>query len=229
VADAYQAIADQVERRLGELGFQATTRVKTTGTLVDKLRRDSTLKLRSVHDLSGARIVIDGNLNDQDAAKTRVVEEFASCPRPPVVKDRRETPSHGYRAVHVIAFPENMPIEIQIRTALQNIWAQYTESLGDRWGRGLRYGTGPDDPDSPAGEPYVPGLTRAQVVEVWARVSELFYDFEQMELELIAAEKQIGAGTLTAEAMADLRSRGRQNRDAIRTNLGMLGLASTNE
>ena len=89
VADAYQAVLDHVERRLRELGFEATTRVKTTGTLLDKLRRDPTLKLRSIHDLAGARIVIDGTLDDQDAAKARVIDAFASCPRPPVEKDRR--------------------------------------------------------------------------------------------------------------------------------------------
>jgi ppGpp synthetase/RelA/SpoT-type nucleotidyltranferase len=164
VADAYQAVLDQVEQRLGELGFQATTRVKTTGTLLDKLRRDPTLKLRSIHDLAGARIVIDGNLNDQDQAKTDIIEAFVSCPRPPIVKDRRERPSHGYRAVHVIVFPENLPVEIQIRTDLQNGWAQFTEYLGDRWGRGLRYGLGPDEPDALAGGAFAGGLTRVQVI-----------------------------------------------------------------
>ncbi len=187
VADAYQAVLDHVGRRLRELGFEATTRVKTTGTLLDKLRRDPTLKLRSIHDLAGARIVIDGTLDDQDAAKARVIDAFASCPRPPVEKDRRKTPSHGYRAVHVIVFPENMPVEIQIRTNLQNGWAQFTESLGDMWGRRLRYGAGPDDPDAPAGKAVAEGLTRAQVVEIWVSFSELTYDMERLDLDLSAA------------------------------------------
>jgi hypothetical protein len=38
-AGMYQADLDSVEERLRDLGFPATTRVKTTGTLVDKLRR----------------------------------------------------------------------------------------------------------------------------------------------------------------------------------------------
>lgn len=146
-------VLDQVERQLGELGFEAVTRVKTTGTLVDKLRRDKTLKLRSIHDFAGARIVLglDATRLDQDVAAARIAEEFASCAKPSIMKDRRTTPSHGYRAVHVIVFPADIPVEIQIRTKLQDVWAQLNESLGDRWGRGLRYGDGPDQPDALAG------------------------------------------------------------------------------
>jgi ppGpp synthetase/RelA/SpoT-type nucleotidyltranferase len=34
------------------------------------------------------------------------------------VIDRRINPSHGYRAVHIIAKVSGMPIEIQVRTSL---------------------------------------------------------------------------------------------------------------
>jgi Region found in RelA / SpoT proteins len=230
VADAYQAVLDQVELQLGELGFEATTRVKTTGTLLDKLRRDPTLKLRSIHDLAGARIVIDGTLDDQDAAKARVIEAFASCPRPPVEKDRRKTPSHGYRAVHVIVFPENMPVEIQVRTDTQNGWAQFAESLGDMWGRGLRYGTGPDDPDAPAGKPFAEGLTRAQVVDIWVTISDLIYDMERLDLEVSEGRALIAAGTLPGgEVMADIERRVQECHAAVRARLGMLGLSRVSE
>jgi ppGpp synthetase/RelA/SpoT-type nucleotidyltranferase len=66
VAQAYQAILDQVEQKLQNLGYQATTRVKTTSTLVDKLRRTPHLRLNSIHDLAGARIVFDGGRWEQD-------------------------------------------------------------------------------------------------------------------------------------------------------------------
>jgi ppGpp synthetase/RelA/SpoT-type nucleotidyltranferase len=64
-AGMYQAELDSVEERLRDLGFPATTRVKTTGTLVDKLRRTN-LSLASIQDFAGARIVIDGTRYDQD-------------------------------------------------------------------------------------------------------------------------------------------------------------------
>lgn len=50
---------------------------------------------------------------------------------------------HGYVAVHVIVFPGDAPIEIQIRTAWQHEWAELFEKLADLVGRGIRYGEPP--------------------------------------------------------------------------------------
>lgn len=143
VADAWQAVLDQVEVKLQAIGFQATTRVKTTGTLRDKLRRPGAPMLKDIHDLAGARIVVNGDRIEQDEAGARIREAFADCPKPPLVVDRRKNPSFGYRALHIVVFPEKIPVEIQIRTRLQDGWAQIVESLGDSWGRGIRYGSGP--------------------------------------------------------------------------------------
>jgi hypothetical protein len=41
VAGAYQQALEEAEARMVELGYPATTRVKTTGTLVEKLRREA--------------------------------------------------------------------------------------------------------------------------------------------------------------------------------------------
>ena len=43
VVGAYQEVLGRVERRLAGIELRATTRVKTTGTLVDKLRRETTM------------------------------------------------------------------------------------------------------------------------------------------------------------------------------------------
>jgi ppGpp synthetase/RelA/SpoT-type nucleotidyltranferase len=190
VADAYQAELDRVEQALRRVGFQATTRVKTTGTLVDKLRRDTTLKLNMIHDLAGARIVVDGGRLEQDRAVERIVEEFAPYPKASVVKDRRQTPSFGYRAVHVIVFPEGTPVEIQVRTKLQDAWAQIVEKLGDRWGRGLRYGAGPDLPDEPA-DGFEDGVTRAEVVARVSRLADLIDVFEANVQEEAVVREQL--------------------------------------
>jgi hypothetical protein len=40
----------------------------------------------------------------QDYVTGRILEEFSDGSRPPAIKDRRDQPSHGYRAVHVIVF-----------------------------------------------------------------------------------------------------------------------------
>jgi ppGpp synthetase/RelA/SpoT-type nucleotidyltranferase len=230
VVVAYQAVLNEVERRLRELGFEATIRVKTIGTLTDKLRRDPTLKLRSIHDVAGARIVIDGRLDDQDDAKSRVIDAFASCPREPVIKDRRRSPSYGYRAVHVIVFPENLPVEIQIRTKHQDQWAQVVESLGDRWGRGLRYGAGPDDPDALAGEPFAEGLTRAQVVETWLGISDTMYETQLLAVEIAGLHQRIHEDPGSAkDLMAVVDNRLKETDAALTRYMGMLGVSIVSE
>jgi hypothetical protein len=110
--------------------------------------------------------------------------------------------------VHVIVFPEDIPVEIQIRTRPQNQWAQATESLGDAWGRGLRYADGPDEPDSLAGSPFAPSLTRAQVVEKWTHMSDLIADTEQLEIEVGEVRRLSDSGLpVDAGVLNDLQRR----------------------
>lgn len=73
--------------------------------------------------------------------------------------------------MHVIVQAGGVPVEIQIRTELQDSWAHITERLGDRWGRGLRYGQEPDAPDA---EVRVGGLvmTRRAAVAALMELSE---------------------------------------------------------
>src|SRR5438552_3337035 len=57
----------------------------------------------------------------------------------------REQPSHGYRAVHVIPVVEGRPIEIQVRTYLQQRWAEVSEKYSDVVDPALKYGGGPEE------------------------------------------------------------------------------------
>jgi hypothetical protein len=83
VAEDYQAVLDRVEEKLQGLGYQATTRVKTTGTLIEKLRRSPHLHLKAIHDVAGARIVIDGGRWEQDQVAQQIIQAFADCPKAP--------------------------------------------------------------------------------------------------------------------------------------------------
>ena len=201
VAEAYQAVLDTVEEKLQDLGFQATTRVKTTGTLADKLRMSPYLQMKTIHDIAGGRIVIDGGRREQDQVAGQIMEAFAGCPKAPELIDRRKHPSHGYRAVHVIVFEEGVPAEIQIRTKLQDTWAQITEKLGDAWGRGLRYGLGPDHPDaliSLDGE-----VTRGRVIEILGQVADGIDSHEAWDQRVAELEFRIAAN----EAMVQIIER----------------------
>lgn len=180
-AEAYQAVLYKVEERLQALDFEATTRVKTTRTLVDKLRRTPQLPLKSIHDVAGARIVIDGGRLEKDQVTERILAAFRDCPKAPQLIDRREQPSYGYRAVHVVVFVDSTPVEIQIRTKLQDMWAQISEKLGDLWGRGLRYGQGPDMPDALADPAGKGGITRRELVTSLGTLADSIATMEDRE------------------------------------------------
>jgi ppGpp synthetase/RelA/SpoT-type nucleotidyltranferase len=79
------------------------------------------------------------------AVQNQVVERLKSALPNAVVVDRRKQPSYGYRAVHIIATARNKPIEIQIRTELQHLWAQLSEKLSDVRDAAIKYGGGDSD------------------------------------------------------------------------------------
>jgi ppGpp synthetase/RelA/SpoT-type nucleotidyltranferase len=104
--------------------------------LVQKLRRQTTLSLDEVQDLAGVRIDADITLHEQTALANEIAAHFGEPSR---VKDLRENPHSGYRAVHVwVRLPAGRA-EIQVRTVMQSAWANMYEALGDRFGRGIRY------------------------------------------------------------------------------------------
>jgi hypothetical protein len=144
-----------------------TSRTKTTGTLVEKLQRNRGMALSRMQDIAGVRLVVEMNRSEQDELVDLIVDLFPGADK----IDRRQEPSHGYRAVHVVVEIDQRFAEIQIRTVLQDLWAQLTERLADVWGRGIRYGELPDNPDAEAGE----GITRREFLE------DLLYQAERID------------------------------------------------
>lgn len=140
VLTGYHGALQVIIGRLRELGCDPTHRLKTTSTIIGKLRRDRSSSLKSVHDLAGARVIVAGDLDLQDAEVRRFCATSPETERAPVVIDRRSDPRAGYRAVHVIVRVDGIPVEVQFRTDLQDSWAQLFETLADRWGRQIRYG-----------------------------------------------------------------------------------------
>ena len=45
------------------------------------------------------------------------------------VLDLRARPSHGYRAIHVAPMIDGYRVEVQVRTNLQHLWAELSETL----------------------------------------------------------------------------------------------------
>jgi ppGpp synthetase/RelA/SpoT-type nucleotidyltranferase len=180
---AHGTVLTTVQLRLAkELDLPVTGRTKTTGTLVEKLQRSPTMALSRMHDIAGARLVAEMNRTEQDELVARIVELFPGADK----KDRRAEPSHGYRAVHVIVEVEQRFVEIQVRTTLQDLWAQVFERLADRWGRGIRYGDLPNDPDAEVGG----GYTRRKIVEQLMEQSERLHMLEELAVDFAQDEKE---------------------------------------
>jgi ppGpp synthetase/RelA/SpoT-type nucleotidyltranferase len=166
---------DIVERQLRLLGLDLTTRLKNTFTIIEKLKREPSLQLSKIHDLAGARIHRDMTLDEQDEIVSRITQIWPDAR----VKDRRIFPTHGYRAVHVIVGLDGRFVEVQVRTHYQHIWAQATESLGDLWGRGIRYGGAPEEPDRRVSDQH--SLTRRELIEAWKDKSNDFHGLAVLE------------------------------------------------
>lgn len=126
------------------MDVRLTSRLKNTGTILEKLRRSGGGSLPNIQDIAGIRIVVDATLDEQTALAERGAALFTGERREPKIVDRRDDPSHGYRAVHVIVHAHDLPVEVQVRTRLQHQWANTFEKLADIVGRGIRYGEPPD-------------------------------------------------------------------------------------
>ena len=96
----------------------ATEREKTIWSTVAKLRR-STARLSQVQDIAGCRVVVPLR-RDQDELVERLTE---AAPKWRLI-DRRDRPSHGYRAVHLVGIAADRHVEVQVRTELQHLWAE---------------------------------------------------------------------------------------------------------
>jgi ppGpp synthetase/RelA/SpoT-type nucleotidyltranferase len=126
-----QTIRDQL--KLNPSGRPA----KSTNSLVEKLKRES-IRLTQVQDIAGCRVVV-ADIQEQDRVVASLVEAF---PAASVVFDRREKPSYGYRAVHVVVAFSGKTVEIQVRTTFQHIWAEISEKYSDVYGSDIKYGGG---------------------------------------------------------------------------------------
>jgi putative GTP pyrophosphokinase len=93
-----------------------------------------------MQDIAGCRLIV-ADIEAQD----RLVEQLARVFSDTTTVDRRETPSHGYRAVHVIVRSQGHLIEVQVRTSLQHLWAELSEKLSDVIDASIKYGGGSNE------------------------------------------------------------------------------------
>lgn len=117
-----------------------TQRLKKFPTIIDKLVREPKMKLSRMADIGGVRAL----LPDQDAAyqvASRLRRNWT------IVRSRDyvvEPKADGYRALHLISRHRGMLTEIQLRTPLQDNWANMVEVLSRLGAPELKYGGGPN-------------------------------------------------------------------------------------
>ena len=133
-AEAYEFVVGAIRT---EMELETTGRpAKSTTSITEKLQRES-IRLTQVQDIAGCRLIFPGIL-EQDRAVRLLTELFESA----LVADRRISPSHGYRAVHVIVKYGEKLVEIQVRTSLQHVWAELSEKMSDVFDPAIKYGGG---------------------------------------------------------------------------------------
>lgn len=136
---ALDAVVEEVRSALNETGLSrdvGTRPAKTTRSIIAKLHRERT-NLARMQDIAGCRVIVP-RLADQDTLVAALVSRHPDWK----VHDLRDRPRHGYRAVHLVT-PRPRPVEIQVRTILQQVWA----GVSERWDRqyeGIKYGRGPE-------------------------------------------------------------------------------------
>jgi putative GTP pyrophosphokinase len=161
---------------------------KTTQSIVEKLQRES-IRLTQVQDIAGCRLVVGGAV-DQDRVVASILEIFPGAH----VTDRRTNPSHGYRAAHVIVEISDKTIEIQVRTDLQHLWAEFSEKLSDVVDSAIKYGGGD-----------------AGWRDILGQASALVYGVEQLERVVRMLEEK----HVDESIIADARERLIANKDGI--------------
>lgn len=135
-AEPYDEVVAVIRRAAS---LEPVGRWKTNISIIAKLLRERTMRLGRMQDIAGCRVVVDGILK-QDSVVDQLVRAFPTAK----VQDRRKRPTHGYRAVHLIATARDKLVEIQVRTELQHLWAQQSELLADRIDPSIKYGGNPD-------------------------------------------------------------------------------------
>ena len=116
-------------------------RLKKFPTVANKLLREPKMKLSRMADIGGVRAV----LPSQEAAyrvAVRLRKNWTITKVRDYVADPKED---GYRALHLINRHRGRLIEVQLRTELQDVWANAVETDARRVAPGLKFGAGPPE------------------------------------------------------------------------------------
>ena len=139
-ARAMQEVRTAIFEQAVEASVEGTisSRVKQIDSVAAKLRRMPTMRLSVLEDIAGCRIVV---------ATTRDADRLAgACSALKISRKRNyhESPHNGYRALHLtVRASDERPVELQIRTEIEDLWANLAERCAALVDPDLKYGGGP--------------------------------------------------------------------------------------
>jgi putative GTP pyrophosphokinase len=106
---SFRSAFDAVMESLKNLRLEKTGRMKTVGAIVEKLNRQR-IRLTQIQDIAGVRLTC-ADAPDQELLTKYLAFTFPQSE----VDDRRQKPSHGYRAVHlIVSSNSDRMVEIQL-------------------------------------------------------------------------------------------------------------------
>jgi putative GTP pyrophosphokinase len=151
-----------VDRGGGRVGerIEVTQRLKRLDTLIGKLGRERG-NVTQMQDIGGVRAVLP-SLRHVYVVRRRLLKSWV------VVRERdyiADSKSSGYRALHLIVRRMGYPIEVQLRTVGQDVWANTVEETSRQVGVDLKFGAGDERSDS-----------------IFLAMAELFARFDRDEL-----------------------------------------------
>lgn len=120
-------------------------RLKRIGSIQIKLERFPTMRLSTLQDVAGVRVILNDNIAlDRAYTKIRGLTSRNTLKR---LDDYHNKPKEdGYRGMHLIYQNESSSlIEIQLRTKLEHIWATAVETYGELQSTSFKTGKGDQD------------------------------------------------------------------------------------
>ena len=110
--------------------------------MIEKLGREPG-NISQMQDIGGVRAVLI-DLDTLQAVRRRLRKSWARA----ILRERdyiAEPKESGYRAVHIVVRRLGYPVEVQLRTVLQDAWANHVEERSRETGIGLKFGAGDDE------------------------------------------------------------------------------------
>lgn len=214
---AYELVLEKLRQRALSVKGRPE---KSTLSIVAKLRREK-MRLSRMQDITGCRVIVN-DIIEQNSLAEELKRDFSKA----VFKDRRVATSHGYRAVHIIVKVLGRPVEIQLRTSLQQLWAEISERASDSVDPTIKYGGGP-----PFWRSYLLELSRlvaecedeeCQINETRLNKSKTYNEFRTASVELLKRNPpELVRRTINQrlEKNAEVLKAMEENMEALRTRI----------